>query len=97
MKTIDLEQVQHLETIDPKPLKPWRQPAPDKIDIDSDREKAINKVIALINTLEKVIYSDALAKKSNLGAAAVILDQCNDPKVSAGWRWPGQTLECPQS
>ena len=55
MKTMDLEQIQHLETIEPKPLKPWRQPIFYKIDIDCDREKAIDKVIALMNTPEKVI------------------------------------------
>jgi hypothetical protein len=82
VKTKDLEQAQELETIDLKLFKSWRQPVFDKIDIESDREKAVQKVTTLMNISEVVIYSDASAKKSNLGAAVVILDRQNNTQRS---------------
>jgi hypothetical protein len=82
MKTVDLEQAQYLETIDRKPLKPWREPVFDKIDIENDREMAIQKVATLMNTPETVIFSDVSAKESNLGVAVVVLDQHNNVQKS---------------
>jgi hypothetical protein len=35
MKTTNLDQTQPLERIDPKPLKPWRQPVVDQIGIET--------------------------------------------------------------
>lgn len=58
MKIMDLEQAQELETIDLRPLKPWRQPVFDKIDIKRDREKAVRKVTALTNILEVATVGD---------------------------------------
>ena len=75
---MDMEQAQNLEMIDPKPLKPWREPVFDKIDIESDRERATRKATTLMNTPETVIFSDASAKESNLGAAVVSLDRYNN-------------------
>ena len=64
MKNMDLEQAQHLETISPKPLNPWRPPVFGKFDIEIDRKKAVQKVITFMNSLEAMIYSDAVAKRS---------------------------------
>jgi hypothetical protein len=40
MKTMDLERLDALETIDPKPLRPWSPPAFAEIRIDLDRDRA---------------------------------------------------------
>src|SRR5256885_670417 len=68
---MNLDQIQAMERIDPRPLEPWRQPVFDNIDIEDDREKAIQKVHILMKAPETVIYTDASAKQSVLGAAAV--------------------------
>jgi hypothetical protein len=79
MKTMDLERFDALETIDPRPLAPWGPPIFEEINIESDRDKASEKATALLVRPSMVIYSDASANQSHLGAAAVMLDQ--DQKI----------------
>jgi len=74
MKTMDLQRLSSLETIDPKPLKPWNTPAFEEIRIDPDRDRAICEATALAASSGTVVYSDASASQDHLGAAAVILD-----------------------
>lgn len=83
IKTMDVEFAQNLETIDPRPLVPWRQRAFEAIDID-DGETATQKIIDIMSTPETVVFSDASGKKGNLGAAAVILDGQN--RVKKSWQ-----------
>jgi ribonuclease HI len=75
LRTIDLKRLDSLETIDPRPLAAWDPPAFEKINIDSDRDKAAEKAAALTETPSIVIYSNASADQNCLGAAAVILDR----------------------
>jgi hypothetical protein len=48
MKTMDLERLDALEAIDPRPLAPWLPPAFEEIRIDSDRDRASNNATALM-------------------------------------------------
>jgi hypothetical protein len=74
MKTMDLERLNALETIDPKPLKPWNTPAFEEIRIEPDRDRAIYDAAARVASSGTVVYSDASATQDHVGAAAVILD-----------------------
>ena len=85
MRTMDIDQLEDLETINPRPLEPWRRPGFNKIDIETDKEAAIQKATRLLKTSETVIYTDASAKDSNLGAAAVIMSSNNSIRRS----WQG--------
>ncbi|THC88360.1 hypothetical protein EYZ11_012191 [Aspergillus tanneri] len=75
MRTMDLDRLQALETIDPRPLAPWRTPAFTEIDIEHDREKAKAKALAREMTNSITVFSDASGQHNQLGAAAVALDQ----------------------
>lgn len=70
---MDMEQIQAVEKIDPRPLEPWRQSVFKDINIEIDRDTASQKADMLITTPEAVIYTDTSAKQSTLGAAAVML------------------------
>jgi hypothetical protein len=54
MRTMDINQLEDMETIDPRPLEPWRRPVFDKIDIETDREVAIGKATDLLKSSETV-------------------------------------------
>jgi hypothetical protein len=75
MKTMKVEQLDGLETIDPTPITPWESPPFIEIDIEPERDKANEKATALLASPRAVIYSDASGKKGLLGAAAVTLDR----------------------
>ncbi|XP_024085694.1 uncharacterized protein LOC106673621 [Cimex lectularius] len=74
MKTMRLEQLDGLETIDPKPMIPWDPPGFVEIDIEPDRERAKDKATALQASSNMVVFSDASGQNNHLGAAAVMLD-----------------------
>lgn len=75
LKTMSLERLRELEMIDPTPLPPWRPEAFSKIEIEPDRETAIEKAEALHSHSDIVIYSDASGRQGHLGAAAVALNR----------------------
>ncbi|KAK9847031.1 Endonuclease/exonuclease/phosphatase [Penicillium brevicompactum] len=71
LKSMNLERLNELETIDPQPLPPWRLDPFVKIEVGSDRETAIEKAEAIRSTSDIVAYSDASGRDSHLGAAVV--------------------------
>jgi ribonuclease HI len=75
MKTMNVEQLDGLETIDPKPICPWSLPAFVEIDIEPDRDKAKDEATALAASPGIVVYSDASGRNNQLGAAAVQLNE----------------------
>jgi ribonuclease HI len=77
IKTMDIRKMEFLETIDPTPLEPWRQPILDGIRIEQDRDQALEAVAEMVERRENVIFTDASAKKSNLGAAVVMPNYLN--------------------
>jgi hypothetical protein len=56
------------------------EPAFDQIHVDHDKDKALEKVAHIMKISGKVIFTDASAKGSSLGAAAVMLDQAEHPR-----------------
>ena len=63
-----------LETIDPRPLPPWRTETFTEIEIETDRETARERAEAVRSTSDIVVYSDASGREGHLGAAVVALD-----------------------
>ena len=98
MKTMDIERLNELETIDPRPLPPWRLDPFAEIEIGSDRETATQKAETTRSTSDIVVYSDASGRQDHLGAAVVALDDNHrDRRIPTD---PGRTdgpLVCPRS
>ncbi|OQE11161.1 hypothetical protein PENFLA_c080G07693 [Penicillium flavigenum] len=74
IKTMNIERLNELETIDPRPLPLWRLDPFAEIEIGSDREIAAQKAETTRSTSDVVAYSDASSRQDHLGAAAVALD-----------------------
>lgn len=74
LKTMDLERLNELETIDPRPLPPWRTEPFAEIEIEADRERARERAETVRSTSDIFVYSDASARQGHLGAAVITLD-----------------------
>ncbi|THC90426.1 hypothetical protein EYZ11_010103 [Aspergillus tanneri] len=74
MKVMAPGRLNHLETIDPKPLPPWEPDAFVEIYINLDGETAEQEARNLRATPGIVVYSDASGHDGQLGAAAIALD-----------------------
>lgn len=74
LKTMNLDRLGELETINPRPLPPWQAEPFTEIEIQSDRETAREWAEAVWSTAGIVVYSDASRCQSHLGAAIVALD-----------------------
>jgi ribonuclease HI len=75
LKTMNLERLREIEMIDPTPLPPWRPEVFARIEIEPDREVAIEKAEAVRSISDVTIYSDASGRQGHLGAAAVAIDE----------------------
>lgn len=60
--------------IDLTPLPLWRNEAFSEIEIESDREVAIERAGATRVTIDIMVYSDALGRHGHLGAVAAVLN-----------------------
>jgi hypothetical protein len=74
LETMNLERLQEIEMIDLTPLPPWRKEAFSNIEIESDREVAIERAETARATADIVVYSDASRRHGHLGAAAAVLN-----------------------
>ncbi|KAJ5138858.1 uncharacterized protein N7515_003706 [Penicillium bovifimosum] len=74
LKTMDVDRLNELETIDPRPLPPWRPDAFTEIELEHDRETARERAKVARNTSDIVVYSDASGREGHLGAAIVALN-----------------------
>jgi ribonuclease HI len=72
IKSMALRELESLEAIDPTPLEPWSQSNLDGIRIEQDRDRALDAVAEMMDNGENVIFTDASAENSNLGAAVVM-------------------------
>jgi ribonuclease HI len=99
MKTMEIRELETLETIEPTPLEPWRQPTFDRITIEQDKVQALDQVAEIMRTSDSVIYTDASAKDSNLGAAVVMPGQSNERQrtwqigIGPGCNWTVHAAE----
>ncbi|KAF4228839.1 hypothetical protein CNMCM8980_000121 [Aspergillus fumigatiaffinis] len=75
LRIMDLRRLQALETIDPKPLAPWREQPFVEIEIEPDREKAKESAATRRAMPGITIFSDASGQQNQLGAAAVALGE----------------------
>ncbi|KAJ5340123.1 reverse transcriptase [Penicillium brevicompactum] len=82
LKTMDVDRLNELETINPHPLPPWRPDAFTEIELEPDRETARERAVSAKNTSDIVVYSDASGREGHLGAAIVALND-NDESM---WR-----------
>ncbi|KAL3262604.1 hypothetical protein ABHI18_002606 [Aspergillus niger] len=71
---MNLRRLQALETVDPKPLAPWRDQPIAEIAMEHDREKAQANARVQQSTTSITVFSDASGKGNQLGAAAVALN-----------------------
>lgn len=74
LKTLDLGRLNELETIDPRPLPPWRTEPFAEIEAATDRETAGERAETVRSASDIAVYSDASARQGHLGAAVVALD-----------------------
>ncbi|CAG8068633.1 unnamed protein product, partial [Penicillium nalgiovense] len=74
LKTMDVDRLNELETIDPRPLPPWRKDAFTEIELEPDRETARERAASAKDTSDIVVYSDASGREGHLGAAIVALN-----------------------
>jgi ribonuclease HI len=74
LKTMSIERLHELEMIDPTPLPPWRTEAFSKIEIEPDREIAMERAKVARSKMEVIVYSDASGHQGHLGAAATTLN-----------------------
>ncbi|KAJ5980181.1 reverse transcriptase [Penicillium waksmanii] len=74
LKTMDVDRLNALEMIDPRPLLPWRSDAFTEIELDHDRETARERAEIVRNISNIAIYSDASGREGYLGAAIVALN-----------------------
>jgi hypothetical protein len=74
MKIVDVDRLNELETIDPRPLPPWRTKAFFEIDLECDREIARERAESTREKPEVVVYSDASGREGQLRAAIVTLN-----------------------
>ncbi|OGE55410.1 hypothetical protein PENARI_c004G10379 [Penicillium arizonense] len=63
------------QTIDPRPLLPWRTKSFTEIEIGLDRETAREQAETVGSTSAIVVYSDASGREGHLGATVVTLDK----------------------
>lgn len=71
---MNLERLDELETIDPRPLPPWRTESFSEIKIWSDRETARERAKTVRSLSAIVVYSDASGREGHIGAATIALD-----------------------
>jgi ribonuclease HI len=71
---MDLDRLAELETIDPRPLPPWRHEAFAEVEIEPDREVARERAEIIGSRADVVVYSDASGRQGHVGAAVAALD-----------------------
>ena len=74
LKTLSLEKLHELEMTDPTPLPPWRTKAFSTIEVEPDREIAMERAEAARSSSDIVVYPNASGRQGRLGAAAAVLD-----------------------
>jgi ribonuclease HI len=71
---MNVDRLNDVETIDPRPLPPWRAEAFTEIEIGPDRDTARDRAETVRSTSDIVVYSDASGHGGHLGAAVVALN-----------------------
>jgi ribonuclease HI len=94
-----VNELRNLEMKDPRPLAPWVNTTFESIEIAQDKEQAARQLERALEDPSHVAYTDASARDSGLGAAAVILNHRHEvvqsTKMSVGraQQWTIHTAE----
>ena len=73
-RTLNVDQLEAMESIDTCPSAPWQEPPFTRICADTDPRTAAEEVSKVMRDPTTAIYTDASANNGNLGAAVVMLD-----------------------
>jgi hypothetical protein len=73
LKTMNLEKLDEQETVDQRPLLPWRAESTE-IEVRSDREMASERAETVRSISAIVVYPDAPGRECHLVAAVIALD-----------------------
>lgn len=84
LKTMDISKLRMLETIDRKPLKPWRVSDFQQISFARDKEDAERRLSEGARRPSTFVFTDASSRQSKVGAAAVMLDEHGQRR--SGWQ-----------
>lgn len=74
MRSMQLEGLDFVETIDPARLVPWSSPTFNAITIEHDKMQALEDAAETMQTSDRVIFTDASVNDSGAGVAVVMLD-----------------------
>lgn len=72
LKTMDLQELESLETIDPSPTAPWDNRGFPDVSIPTNKERALEQAASARHGGGVLVYTDASAKGAALGAAVLI-------------------------
>ena len=93
MKTLNVAELNDLETIDPRPSAPWCGSPLAQVEIMQDRDQALARVEDLRHDRGKTIFTDASAKDAQLGAGIVMLGSSPEQRktlqigIGSATRW----------
>jgi ribonuclease HI len=93
VRTLELDQLEDMETIGTCPLPPWEDPPFGLIQINTDQTTAKDQVLLATRHPHTVMYTDASARKGLLGAAVIMMDSmdnvCTAWSINVGpdWKW----------
>ena len=93
MKTMNVAELNDLETIDPRPRAPWCGSPLAQVEIIQDRDQALARVEDLGHDPGKIIFTDASAKDAQLGAGIVMLGSSPEQRrplqigIGSATRW----------
>lgn len=71
-KTMDHQELESLETIDPSPTAPWDNRGFPDVSIPTNKERALEEAASARHGGGVLVYTDASAKDAALGAAVLI-------------------------
>lgn len=83
LKTMNVDRLNELEMIDPRPLPPWRSEAFTEINVEPDRETAKEDAETIGSRSDIVVYSDASGREGHLGPLRVI----HSPRTNISFAW----------
>lgn len=84
LKTMDVDRLNELETIDPRPVSPWRLDAFTETEHGHDRETARERVESVKHISDIFVYSNTSRREGHLGA---VIDALNaDDKATESYQ-----------
>lgn len=89
---MDVDILKNLETIDPRPLPPWRPDAFAEIELKHHREAARERAELASGTSDIVVYLDTFGRKGHLESAIVAIN--DEDEVSESQQIQAGPTDC---